>query len=171
MSKHAHNNTRPQRHIVARAWLLSAACAIVLSAATATAAATHATQPRAAAAGTLNVTDEAHLQLNRRASSGEVLIEEGSATGQLPGRVKARFIFGETISVQVTIYPTRGGSISAKGQERVHYSNRYASFGGSISVTGGTGPYRHARGSGGFYGVVDRRSDASTVQTTGKLSY
>lgn len=170
MNNPAHNNTTPQRHILA-AWLLAVACATVLSVATTTAAATHATKPSAVAARTLNVTDEAHLQLNRRASSGEVLIEEGNATGQLPGRVKARFIFGETISVQVTIYPMRGGSISAKGQERVHYSNRYASFGGSISVTGGTGPYRHAGGSGGFYGVVDRRSDASTVQTTGKLSF
>ena len=42
---------------------------------------------------------------------------------------------------------------------------------GSLKVTGGTGRYKHAHGSGGLYGAINRKTDALTVQTTGKLSY
>ena len=40
-----------------------------------------------------------------------------------------------------------------------------------MSITRGTGRYVHAHGSGGFYGVLNRKTYALTVQTTGRLSY
>ena len=119
----------------------------------------------------LDVTDEGHLHLNRNESSGELLIEEGTATGRLPCKVKVRLYVGETISATITIYPRGGGAITASGHETLHYSTSYTSFGGSITVTGGSGPYGHAHGSGGLYGVISRQTDAVTVQTTGKLYY
>lgn len=124
--------------------------------------------PTATAARTLNVTDTAHLHLVR--TSGSLLIEQGSALGALPGTVKSRFRVGPTISASFTIYP-RGGSISVHAWGTLHSSGVYASFGGSMSVSGGSGLYAHARGTGGFYGVVNRHTWALTAQTTGKLSY
>ncbi len=153
--------------------------AMVLLAATAYAAMTLATgstlahaagaNAEARAAGTLNVKDEGHLHLVHE--SGSELVEEGSATGTLPGTVRVRFNVGATVSAQFTIYAHGGGSISGHGSGSLHSTGTYATFGGSLAVTGGSGRYRHAHGSGGIYGAINRRTYAITVQTIGKLSY
>lgn len=124
---------------------------------------------RAHAARTLNVTDEAHLHL--LSTSGEVLEEEGPATGALPGKVKARFDVSTSITGSFVFYPSGGGSITGHGSARLHSTGTYASFGGTLAVSHGTGRYAHAHGSGGLYGTVNRRTNALIVQTTGKLSY
>lgn len=126
------------------------------------------TRQPARAARTLNVTDTAHLRY--RGTSGSSLIEEGVATGGLPGTVKVRFDVGATVAATFTISTPRGALIG-HGKGLLHSSGRYASFGGSMIVTRGTGRYRYAHGHGGFYGVINRRTYDLTVQTTGKLSY
>jgi hypothetical protein len=131
--------------------------------------AAHAAAVRARAARTLNVTDEAHLHLVR--TSGEVLEEEGPATGALPGKVKVRFDVGTSITGSFVFYPSGGGSITGHGSARLHSTGTYSSFGGTLAVSHGTGRYAHAHGSGGLYGAVNRRTNALVVQTTGKLSY
>ena len=125
--------------------------------------------PRARAARELTVKDEGHLHLVRE--SGSMLLEEGSATGTLPGTVKVRFDVGATITAQFTIYSRGGGSISGHGSGVLHSTSEYSTFGGSLSVTSGTGRFAHAHGSGGLYGAIDRKTYALTVQTIGKLSY
>ncbi len=120
-------------------------------------------------ARTLNVTDEAHLHLT--GTEGEQLSEEGPATGALPGTVRVQLTVSATVTATFTIYARGGGAISGHGSARLHSSGRYASFGGTLTVSHGTGRYTHAHGSGGLYGVVDRKGDALTVQTTGRLSY
>ncbi len=125
--------------------------------------------PDAHSARTLNVTDEAHLHLTTTA--GELLEEEGQATGALPGKIRARFEVGATVSGSYTFYPRGGGSITGKGSAHLHSTGLYASFGGTLTISHGTGRYAHVHGSGGLYGVVNRHTDALTVQTTGKLSY
>jgi len=119
-------------------------------------------------ARSLNVTDTAHLHYVRE--SGSDLLEEGQATGGLPGQVQARFNVGATVYATFTI-STRYGSISGKGSGKLRGTGVYASFGGTMTVSSGTGRYSHARGHGGFYGVIDRHTYASTVQTTGTLTY
>lgn len=116
----------------------------------------------------LNVTDTAHLRFIEE--SGSKLVEEGTATGALPGTVKVRFNVGATVAASFTIY-ARGGSISGTGSGSLHSSGLYASFGGSMTVTHGTGRYAHAHGHGGFFGTINRHSYAVVVQTTGSLSY
>jgi len=101
---------------------------------------------------------------------GSYLIEEGTASGPLAGLVKARIRVTAEISGSFTFYP-RGGTISGSGAGRLHESGAYASFGGTVTVSGGTGLYAHARGGGGLYGVYDRRTLGVTIQTTGSLSY
>ena len=103
-------------------------------------------------------------------SKGSYLIEEGSASGQLAGTVKARLRVTAGISGSFTFYP-RGGSISGRGSGTLHESGTYASFGGSLQVVGGTGRYAHGHGGGKLYGVYNRRTLGVTIQTTGSLSY
>jgi hypothetical protein len=98
------------------------------------------------------------------------LLEEGSASGQLAGTVKARLRITADISGSFTFYP-RGGSLSGRGLGTLHESGTYTSFGGAVKILGGTGRYAHARGAGGLYGVYNRRSLGVTIQTTGSLSY
>lgn len=117
----------------------------------------------------LNVTDEAHLRPT--GSEGETLNESGSATGALPGTVRVRLTVGATVTASFTIYPRSGGSISGRGTARLHSTGTYASFGGTMYVTHGTGRYAHAHGHGGLYGTVNRHTNALVVQTTGRLAY
>jgi hypothetical protein len=121
------------------------------------------------AAHVTSVKDEGHLHMV--SESGSNLLEEGPVSGTIPGRVKVSFNVGPTVRATFTIYPSGGGSISGRGQGSLHSTGLYASFGGSLTVTDGTGRYAHAHGSGGLYGVIDRKTYALTVQTVGKLDY
>ena len=88
----------------------------------------------------------------------------------LPGTVSVSFELGPTITGRFTIH-THGGSITGTGSAKLHSSGLYASFGGTMSVSHGTGRYSHAHGHGGFYGTVNRHTYAAVIQTTGTLSY
>lgn len=125
--------------------------------------------PMARAARVLNVRDEGHLHLVHE--SGSELLEEGTVAGTLPGTVKVRFNVGVTITAQFTIYARGGGSISGHGSGTLRSTSTYSTFGGTLSVTSGSGRFQHAHGSGGLYGAINRRTYALTVQTIGKLTY
>jgi hypothetical protein len=128
-------------------------------------------QSAAHSARSLNVTDTAHVHLVSETESGE-LVEEGEAKGALPGTVKVQFSIAATIDATFTIR-NRYGSLSGRGSGAIHGTGREASFGGSMSVTLGTGRYAHAHGHGGFYGTIDRENThyPAVVQTTGTLVY
>ena len=126
-------------------------------------------QSAARTAHTLNVTDEAHLHVVH--TDGELLEEEGRATGALPGTIYVRFQIGSSVSGSFTIYSYSGGSITGHSSAKLRSTGTYASFGGSVSVSHGTGRYTYVHGHGGFYGIVNRHTDALVVQTTGRLSY
>ncbi|HXC45602.1 MAG TPA: autotransporter [Solirubrobacteraceae bacterium] len=120
------------------------------------------------AARSLNVNDTGHLHLLK--AFGSVLLEEGAAGGTLPGLAKVRLLVGSTVTASFTIQ-TKYGTIYGSGRAALHSSGRYASFGGSLTVSHGTGSYARAHGAGRLYGVIDRRTSALTVQTIGTLSY
>jgi hypothetical protein len=119
-------------------------------------------------ARTASVDDTGHLRLLN--ASGSILNEAGPASGTLPGRVKVRLVVRADVTASFTI-ETGGGSIVGHGSAVLHSSREYSSFGGSLSVDRGTGRYAHAAGAGKLYGVIDRSSDALTVQTVGQLHY
>jgi len=125
-------------------------------------------RPRAHAAATLNITDTAKMHYT--GGSGSLLHESGTASGTLPGSMKANLAIGATLTANFTIY-TSGGTITGRGMGKPHGSGTYESFAGTLVATGGTGRYAHAHGHGGFYGTFDRKNYDLTVQTTGKLSY
>lgn len=126
---------------------------------------------RATAAGTLRVRDEGYLRLVH--SSGSLLIDEGSARGTIPGRVTVRFVYdgNPAVSAQITIHG-RAGSIRAYASGRLSSpTSPSPSFKGTLTISGGSGRYARAHGSGQMYGVFYRRSYAMTVQTLGTLRY
>ncbi len=128
-------------------------------------------RPAARAARVLSVRDEGRLHFTK--SSGELIIDEGRASGSFPGWIRARFLYnGEpTVTAHFTISGA-GGSISARGSGRLSSpTSPSPSFHGTMSVTGGTGRYAHIHGGGELYGVYYRRSYALTVQAIGKLPY
>jgi hypothetical protein len=124
--------------------------------------------PASRAVRALKATDTAHLRYIR--SSGSLLLDEGTAAGTLPGRMRASVNIGATISGTFTIY-VRGGTITGHGAATPQGSGVYESFAGALSVTGGSGRYARAHGSARLYGTFDRDSYALAVQTAGMLYY
>lgn len=124
--------------------------------------------PDAHVARALKATDTAHLHYV--SVSGSLLLEEGAATGTLPGRMRVHLNVGATLSGSFTIY-TRAGTIKGHGEATPHGSGIYESFAGSLVATGGSGRYAHARGRANLYGTFNRKTYALTIQTTGRLSY
>ncbi len=127
------------------------------------------TPPVASVAHVLNVKDEGHLHSVH--SSGSELVEEGPVSGTVKGKVKVSFNIGATVTAKFTIYANGGGSISGHGGGALHSTGVYSTFGGSLTVTGGSGRYAHAHGNGTLSGAINRKTYALTVQTAGKLYY
>jgi hypothetical protein len=128
-------------------------------------------QPRAKAARTLNVRDEGRLHFV--SSSGSQLIDEGYARGTIPGYARVRFTYNgnPAVAAQFTIRGS-GWSLSGHASGRLNNPNSTSpSFRGSLTLTGGSGRYAHAHGSGELFGVFYRRSYGLTVQAVGKLHY
>ncbi|HLI32918.1 MAG TPA: hypothetical protein VKU89_09300 [Solirubrobacteraceae bacterium] len=111
--------------------------------------------------------DNAYLHLIH--ASGSKLIEEGDASGALPGRVHAVLFVGATFHGSFTIY-TRNGEIFGHGSATPHRgAGEIESFAGKTFVTGGTGRFRGAHGTGGLYGTFNRRNYQVVLQTRGTL--
>lgn len=121
-----------------------------------------------AEARTLKATDTA--KLHKVSASGSLLFEEGTATGTLPGKMRASVNVGATISGSFTFY-LHGGTIKGHGEATPHGEGTYESFAGTVTVTRGTGRYAHARGQTKLYGTFDRSNYALVIQTAGTLSY
>ncbi len=128
--------------------------------------------PGAHTARTLDGTDTAHLHLVRQgeAQNESLLYEEGSATGALPGRMRAKLTVGSEFVGTCTI-DTSHGSITGRGTATPHGTGRYQSFDGTLLIITGSGRYSHVHGRTRLSGTFDRRSFNLVVQTTGRLSY
>lgn len=159
------HKTRPHRPTVLIALVVATVAAIAGS----TTSALGNSQDTASAARALNATDVAHLHMVQ--NSGSAILEEGRASGALPGTIKVFLNVGATITAHFTIYVKGGGSVSGRGVGRLKGNSANPSYGGTMTVSHGTGRYAHAHGNGGFYGVLNRSTYALIVQTTGTLSY
>jgi hypothetical protein len=123
---------------------------------------------RAHSARSLRASDEAHLRYV--SASGSTLYETGRASGTLPGSMRVHMTIGPTFSGSFTIYAS-GGTIAGHGTATPHGVGVYESFAGSITLTGGSGRFRHASGSAKLYGTFNRNTYALLIQTEGTLHY
>jgi hypothetical protein len=141
------------------------ACALALTPAVA-----GATGPRAGVAGTVSLNDTAHL--HRTSSHGFNLYESGQATGSLGGSLSLHLDVVSTnhVTAQLTVKPN-GGSMNGSASGSYRVDGGTASFSGTMSITGGSGRYAHAHGSGlSFSGTIQRSNDAVTVHVNGHFS-
>lgn len=117
-----------------------------------------------------SVEDSAHLKLV--GSHQNTLVETGRATGTLPGTVKVSFtLHGLHATSSFTIHG-KGGTVSGVGEGNVKSGKTgYDTFGGSLRLTGGSGRYRGASGTGGLYGSLYKLNESLNVQVHGTLHY
>jgi hypothetical protein len=125
---------------------------------------------RAKAARALSLHETGNLRLTSK--QGFTLNEQGSATGTLSGAIHVRLTIVSSTHVRAEVSISRsGGSISGEATASYRKNATNASFSGSLSVSGGTGSYRHAHGSGlSFGGTIQNSNDAIAVHLSGSIS-
>ena len=119
----------------------------------------------------VSVRDEGHLRFVD--ANATVIVDEGSVSGTLPGRARVNFTYNgsPTVTARFAIR-TSGGTLYGRASCRLHNPTSPApSFRGALQITGGSGRYAHARGSGELFGVFHRRGYALVVQAIGRLRY
>jgi hypothetical protein len=73
------------------------------------------------------------------------------------------------VTAAFTVNP-KGGTISGKGSARFQAKDANGYFGGTISITHGTGGYRHVSGTNiGISGVINRETFNLTVHVHGTM--
>jgi hypothetical protein len=156
-----------RRRTSARAMLASMLALGAAGGATAAAAQQPARATAAASELTLNET----MQATRVGPPGHTFNEKGAASGTLAGTVAARV---ETIAstsgqATITLYLSKG-TISGRAPTHGHIVGPTAYFEGSMSITGGTGSYAHASGTGlKFKGTIDRQNFRVSAQLHGTV--
>jgi hypothetical protein len=167
-NKSSRSRTRARLRVSSAALALGA----VATAAVFGAGAAGAASPHASAARTLTLNDTASLHLQNK--HGLVLKEAGNAKGSLAGPLYLQLDVTSTRSVtaQVQVYPTKGGSISGSAKANYRVAGSTATFSGTMTITKGSGTYSKAKASAlSFSGTIQRSNDAVTVHVSGKMSY
>lgn len=165
-------SSRPSSYARGRVRVVALALAALASAAAIGTGAAGAASPRATAAHTLDLKDSANLSLTSK--KGFELKERGTAQGTLAGPIyiQLKVESERAVSARIQVDPS-GGSLSAtaSGVYRVASSST-ATFTGKLEVTGGSGRYSKAKGSGlSFSGAVHRPGDSVSVRVSGDMSY
>jgi hypothetical protein len=143
---------------------------LALSAAVGASAAVAQQPPRAKTASRATSLNES-LSGTRFGPPGHSFIEKGRVTGTLSGSMTAHV---ETIAsnngqATITLYLSKG-TLSGRAPTHGHVVGPTAYFEGSMTITGGTGSYAHASGSGlRFSGTLDRQNFRVKAQLHGNV--
>jgi hypothetical protein len=162
-----------RRRLSARAQVSTAALALgALASVAAIGTGAAGAAPSAHASRTLDLNDSANLNLSNK--KGFELKEAGKASGSLSGTIylQLKVSSERSVTAKIQVYPS-GGTLdaSASGTYRVQSSST-ATFSGSLNITGGSGRYSKAKGSGlSFSGTVHRPGDSVSVRVSGNMSY
>jgi len=162
-----------RRRAALGATLLGAgACALVLGAGGASAAASGSTaSPLAHAARTINLNDTGRLR--ETSHHGFHLNFQGTASGTIGGTIYIHLDVTSTnhTTAEINIYPSNG-SLTGNGTASYRSNGGQATFSGTMSISRGTGTYAHAHASNlSFSGTIQRSNDATSVHVSGPLSY
>lgn len=146
-------------------------CALALAAATvgvAANASSTARDPLAREARTVYLVENAQLSLARE--EGAALDERGRATGTYNAPVTATLTIHPTyVTALVTVFP-RGGSIAGRASASYIVRNSTGYYGGTFTITRGTGAFRHVSGNAlGISGTVNRYTFQMTVKAHGQV--
>lgn len=146
------------------------ASVLALSAAGGASAAVAQQPPRATTASSEKSLNES-LSGTRFGPPGHSFVEKGNVTGTLSGSMTAHV---ETIAsnngqATLTLYLSKG-TLSGRAPTHGHVVGPTAYFEGSMTITGGTGSYAHASGSGlRFSGTLDRQNFRVKAQLHGNV--
>jgi hypothetical protein len=122
--------------------------------------------PKALAAGRVYLVENATLHLS---GEGETtLSERGEAAGTFDAPLTAHLNLSiGHVTGLFTIYP-KGGSISGMAQARYAVRGSVGYYGGTLTITRGTGTYKHASGSDiGISGTINHLTFVLTVKAHG----
>jgi hypothetical protein len=163
-----HSDTLRSRRIAVPA---AVASALVLALGSgSTGAFARSAENHASAARTISLRETGQLHLISK--RGFTLNEQGPASGTVAGTlyVRLRIVSTSHVSAEVSL-SQRGGTITGIASASYHKGSSTASFSGSLSISGGTGSYAHARGSNlTFSGTIQRSNDAIATHLGGTVS-
>jgi hypothetical protein len=103
---------------------------------------------------------------------GHVAYAKGTVSGTFSGTTSVRYTaIGSTGGeATFTMYPSSGGSMTGRSVTHGHAVGPTAYFTGTATITGGTGRWAHAHGTGlSFSGSLDRQNYHSTSVTSGNI--
>jgi len=123
----------------------------------------------ARASRTVGVRDEGRLRFV--ADNATQIIDEGHVSGTLPGTARVDFTYNGSPTVTARfVIRAAGGSLYGRATCRLsNPTSPMPSFRGALAITGGSGRYSRAHGSGELFGVFHRRGYALVVQAIGRL--
>lgn len=102
-------------------------------------------------------------------TGGAAIAERGYATGTFSASLKINLLVKVSkVTGSFTAY-LKGGSISGHASATPHYSGKWVSFKGSLTITHGSGAYSGASGTAGLYGSLNRVNFKLNVQVIGRL--
>lgn len=129
------------------------------------------TAARVMAKGARNVYLVENAQLKLTREDGSSLVERGQATGTYDAPVTAFFtVHPASVTAAVTIFP-KGGSITGTAQANYIVKGSTGYFGGTFTITHGTGAFKHVYGKAlGFSGTIDRYTFALDVKAHGEAN-
>jgi hypothetical protein len=125
--------------------------------------------PAARAAREVFVQETGHLHSVN--DTGTTIDEQGRATGTYNCAITVHLtiVSANRVTAAFTVRP-RGGAISGRGSARFKTQGANGYFGGTISITRGTGGFRHAAGANiGISGVINRETFNLTVHVHGTI--
>jgi hypothetical protein len=114
------------------------------------------------------VKEEAHLQRGHK-SNASGIVEQGQASGTFDAFIQIEMVIGAEKVTGSFVADLKGGSIIGTAYGKPHYSGKYASFKGTLTIRRGTGRYAGASGTASFYGAINRLNYKLTVQLIGDL--
>lgn len=117
----------------------------------------------------MQLSESAQLKFTRE--DGSALVEYGQAAGTYNAPVSTILtIHPSSVTATVTIFP-KGGSITGTAQANYIVKGSTGYFGGTFTITHGTGTYRHVSGRAlGISGTINRETFAMTVKAHGEIN-
>jgi hypothetical protein len=117
------------------------------------------------------VKEHVDLKVVSRTAGGTRFVHTGTASGTFAGSVKSRITLAHSVVLTgVVTIRARGGTVTMKVNGRARSLSVRTKFNGTATITGGTGKYAHAKGSGQFTGVVNRSTWHATIDASGSFT-